>query len=76
MRMKLECANFSVEPAAANLSTREVDVLGYLVKGFSYKETAEAMGISYSTVNTHTKHIYQKLQVRSRAQAVARYLGI
>src|SRR5277367_1155731 len=50
----------SARPAAENLSPREVDVLDYLAKGFSYKETAEAMGISYSTVHTHIEHIYHK----------------
>ncbi len=64
------------KPAAENLSPREVDVLNYLVKGFSYKETAEAMGISYSTVHSHIEHIYHKLHVQSRAQAVARYLKV
>lgn len=66
----------SARPAAESLSPREVDVLDYLVKGFSYKETAEAMGISYSTVHTHIERIYHKLHVQSRAQAVARYLRI
>jgi DNA-binding NarL/FixJ family response regulator len=66
----------AARPAAENLSPREVDVLNYLVKGFSYKETAEAMGISYGTVHTHIEHIYHKLHVRSRAQAVARYLRV
>jgi DNA-binding NarL/FixJ family response regulator len=66
----------SGKPAAETLSPREVDVLDYLVKGFSYKETAEAMGISYSTVHTHIERIYHKLHVQSRAQAVARYLGV
>jgi DNA-binding NarL/FixJ family response regulator len=68
-----------VEPtlsAREKLSPREVDVLNHLVKGFSYKEVAEAMAISYSTVHTHIERIYQKLHVQSRAQAVARYLGI
>jgi DNA-binding NarL/FixJ family response regulator len=64
------------KPTVENLSPREVDVLNYLVKGFSYKETAEAMGISYSTVHTHIEHIYHKLHVQSRAQAVARYLKV
>jgi DNA-binding NarL/FixJ family response regulator len=59
-----------------DLSPREVAVLDYLVKGYSYKETADAMDISYSTVHTHIERIYQKLHVRSRGQAVARYLGI
>ncbi len=58
------------------LSPRERDVLDYLVKGYSYKETAEQMGVSYSTVHTHVEHIYQKLHVQSRAQAVAKYLRV
>jgi DNA-binding NarL/FixJ family response regulator len=58
------------------LSARERDVLDYLVKGYSYKETAELMRISYSTVHTHIEHIYQKLHVQSRAQAVAKYLRV
>jgi DNA-binding NarL/FixJ family response regulator len=58
------------------LSPRERDVLDYLVKGYSYKEAADQMGISYSTVHTHIEHIYQKLHVQSRAQAVAKYLRV
>jgi DNA-binding NarL/FixJ family response regulator len=58
------------------LSPRERDVLDFLVKGYSYKEVAEQMGISYSTVHTHIEHIYQKLHVQSRAQAVAKYLRV
>jgi DNA-binding NarL/FixJ family response regulator len=66
----------TARPPAENLSPRELDVLNYLVKGFSYKETAEAMRISYSTVHSHIEHIYHKLHVQSRAQAVARYLRV
>lgn len=58
------------------LSPRERDVLDYLVRGYSYKEVAEQMGITYSTVHTHIEHIYQKLHVQSRAQAVAKYLRV
>ncbi|HWD18256.1 MAG TPA: response regulator transcription factor [Verrucomicrobiae bacterium] len=58
------------------LSPREQEILDYLAKGFSYKETAEQIGISYSTVHTHIEHIYHKLHVQSRAQAVAKYLGV
>ena len=61
---------------ADNLSPRELAVLSHLAKGYSYKETADLMKISYSTVHTHIEHIYQKLHVQSRAQAVARYLGV
>jgi len=59
-----------------DLSPREQEILSYLAKGYSYKETAEQIGISYSTVHTHIEHIYHKLHVRSRAQAVAKYLGV
>jgi len=58
------------------LSPREQEILDYLAKGYSYKETAEQMSISYSTVHTHIEHIYHKLHVQSRAQAVAKYLGV
>lgn len=61
---------------ATELSPREQEILDYLAKGYSYKETADQMGISYSTVHTHIEHIYHKLHVRSRAQAVAKYLGV
>ena len=59
-----------------NLSPREVEVLDYLAKGYSYKEVADAMKISYGTVHTHIERIYKKLHVQSRAQAVARYLKV
>ena len=58
-----------------NLSPREQGVLDALAKGYSYKETADLLGISYSTVHTHIERIYQKLHVQSRGQAVAKYLG-
>ena len=56
------------------LSPRELSVLDHLAKGYSYKEVAEMMQISYATVRTHIEHIYHKLHVQSRGQAVARYL--
>lgn len=58
-----------------SLSPREQDVLDALAKGYSYKETATLLGISYSTVHTHIERIYQKLHVQSRGQAVAKYIG-
>jgi DNA-binding NarL/FixJ family response regulator len=59
-----------------DLSPREQEILDYLAKGYSYKEAAEQIGISYSTVHTYIERIYHKLHVRSRAQAVAKYLGV
>jgi DNA-binding NarL/FixJ family response regulator len=57
-----------------NLSPREREVLEHLAKGFLYKEIADALGIGYDTVHTHIRRIYEKLHVRSRAQAVAKHL--
>lgn len=57
------------------LTTREQEVLDLLVKGFLYKEIADQLSVSGHTVHFHIRHIYQKLQVRSRAQAVARVTG-
>jgi len=54
-----------------NLSPRETEVLNLLGKGLSYKMVADALGISYFTVNNHVKKIYEKLQVHSLAEALA-----
>ena len=56
------------------LSPREAQVLELLAKGFLYKEIADSMKVSYATVHTHIRHIYEKLQVRSRTEAVAKHL--
>ena len=57
-----------------NLSPREQEVLNLLARGFLYKEIAESLSLSVPTVNTYIRRIYEKLQVRSRGQAVAKYL--
>jgi DNA-binding NarL/FixJ family response regulator len=56
----------------ANLTTREEEILAYLSKGFLYKEIAAALFISLETVRTHIRNIYQKLQVRTRTEALLR----
>ncbi len=61
--------------ATASLSPREAEVLDLLAKGFLYKEIADQMKVSYATVHTHIRHIYEKLHVRSRTEAVAKHLG-
>lgn len=58
------------------LSPREHEVLDLLAHGYLYKEIAESLGISVPTVNTYIRRIYEKLHVRSRAQAVAKYAHI
>src|SRR6266540_23211 len=57
-----------------NLSPREQEVLDCLSQGFLYKEIAEKLGISYETVHTYIRRIYEKLQVRTRTEAVAKFL--
>lgn len=63
----------SADPAA-DLSPREKEVLDCLAQGFLYKEIAEKLGISYETVHTYIRRIYEKLQVRTRTEAVAKLL--
>jgi DNA-binding NarL/FixJ family response regulator len=58
-----------------NLSGREHEILTYLAKGYRYKEIADTLFISVETVRTHLRNIYEKLHVRSRTEAVLRYLN-
>jgi DNA-binding CsgD family transcriptional regulator len=46
-----------------------------LARGFLYKEIGEALSISVRTVDTYIRRIYEKLHVRSRSQAVAKYVN-
>ncbi len=52
------------------LSLRETDVLTLVAKGYTYNEIADMLGISFHTVSSHIKHIYRKLEVGSRSEAV------
>jgi len=63
------------ESTTVNLSPRESEVLDLLAKGYLYKEIGDRLGLSYATVHTHIRHIYEKLQVRSRTEAVAKHLS-
>ncbi len=60
---------------SVHLTTREEEVLVSLSRGYSNKEIADRLHVSVDTVRTHLKHIYEKLHVRSRAEAVARYMA-
>ena len=60
--------------ATENLSEREQQVLDLLSQGLMYKEIAEKLAISYETVHTYIRRIYEKLQVRTRTEAVAKFL--
>lgn len=59
---------------AENLSEREQQVLDLLSRGLMYKEIADKLAISYETVHTYIRRIYEKLQVRTRTEAVAKFL--
>ncbi len=54
------------------LTARETEVLAHLCKGESYKMIADALFVSEQTVHFHIKNIYQKLQVHSKSEAVAK----
>ena len=63
----------SADGETIELAPREREVLELLARGYLYKEIAEMLKISVQTVNTYIRRIYEKLHVRSRAQAVAKY---
>jgi DNA-binding NarL/FixJ family response regulator len=60
---------------SVSLTAREEETLLLLTKGFSNKEIADHMHLGIETVRSHLKHIYEKMHVRSRAEAVARYMS-
>jgi DNA-binding NarL/FixJ family response regulator len=64
-----------VEAEKIKLSPREQQILGLLANGYLYKEIPKETGITYSTVHSHIRRIYEKLQVHSRSQATAKYFG-
>jgi DNA-binding NarL/FixJ family response regulator len=61
-------------PPVERLTPREEEILQLLAKGFLSREIALQLSISLETVNSHLKHIYDKLHVRSRTEAVIKYL--
>lgn len=68
------------EPASTaagqpSLSRREEEVLELLAQGLANREIAAKLSVTVDTVRYHLKHIYEKLHVRSRTEAVARYVG-
>lgn len=57
------------------LTARELDILKLLAKGYMYKEIADRLGISMSTVRTHITAVYEKLHVQSRTEAAMKLVG-
>jgi DNA-binding NarL/FixJ family response regulator len=56
------------------LSAREMEILALVAEGLSNKEIGARLHISFTTVRTHLMHIYEKLHVRCRTEAAAKYL--
>lgn len=64
---------FQPQKVNSPLSGRETEVLKLLADGLSYKMVADKLFLSFNTVNTHVKHIYEKLHVSSLGEAIAFY---
>jgi DNA-binding NarL/FixJ family response regulator len=62
------------ERASYRLTPQETELLRLMVEGHYYKTAARDLGISTNTVSFHLKHIYEKLQVHSKTEAVAKAL--
>ena len=56
----------------SDLTERELEVLRYLAEGLSKREIGKELFLSFNTIHSHTKSIYQKLRVSSRQDAIAR----
>lgn len=72
--MKKQAPDTTPQVETFELSEREKEILSLLVQGLSYKMIAEKCFISYHTVNSHLKKIYDKLHVHSQAEAVSKAL--
>ena len=58
------------EPPTRPLTEREIEILRLIAKGLSNSEAAHVLGLSRATVRTHLEHIYDKLEVTNRVEAV------
>lgn len=71
--------SFNIAPNSSNvndlISKREQEVLELLSKGFLYKEIGDKLNITLSTVKRHLNHIYQKLQVQNKTEAINKMYG-
>jgi len=63
-----EIEDYSDEPV--NLTKREVEILQLITKGLTNKEVANVLNLSRSTIRTHLEHIYQKMEVSNRVEAI------
>jgi NarL family two-component system response regulator LiaR len=74
-KQHVSAAPFAVDGAKARevgLTPREQEILGLIAKGMSNREIGEALFVSENTVKTHSSHLFEKMQVKRRVQAVQR----
>lgn len=76
---RMVVSSFHEKPATSKvridgITPRETEMMTLLAQGMSAKEAAHEMGISYETVRDYLKTIYQKLKVRSRTEAVLKFV--
>ena len=69
-RRVVESFQLKADNPAASLSDRENEILDLLATGMRLKEIADKLFVSINTVRTHIRHIYEKLQVQSRVEAL------
>jgi DNA-binding NarL/FixJ family response regulator len=74
VRSFMESPKVSDENGTDQLSSRELEILALVAEGCPNKEIASRLSISNGTVRTHLMHIYEKLHVRCRTEAAAKYL--
>lgn len=74
-RKVLQSFNKAENPVLQLISKREREVLDLLSKGYLYKEIADKLNITLSTVKRHLNHIYEKLQVQNKTEAVNKLYG-
>jgi DNA-binding NarL/FixJ family response regulator len=60
------------EDAFVQLTAREKEILGWLVEGLSYKEMANRLNLSFHTVHTHIRNIYEKMHVTGKGEAISK----
>ena len=69
-KLVLRFQNQSMLNNEYNLTPKEIQILKLLAKGYFYKEIAEEQGVSVNTVKEHIRHIYEKLHVQNRSEAI------
>lgn len=68
-----ESAEIASSAFSAKLTTRDNEVMKLLARGFLYKEIAGKLGMSYSAVHKHQHHIFKKLRVGNRSEAIRKW---